>query len=90
MQGLTWPQRLAKGLTRSVAAAVDVAGGAASELGGRRLHKSDWRLALDWFIASYPLLGGLASAFTLVEEADVARAHGIAVAAISPPRPSCT
>jgi len=81
---VTWSQRLAAGLTRSVVAAVDVAGGASSSLSGGPARKTQWRLALDWFTASYPLLGGLAAAFTLVEDPDVARAHGIGVAAISP------
>ena len=81
---VTWPQRLAAGLTRSVVAAVDVAGGATASLAGGPARKTPWRLALDWFIASYPLLGGLAAAFTLVEDADIARRNGIQVAAISP------
>ena len=49
--------------------------------GGR---KTQWRQALNWFISSYPLLGALAAAFKLVEDAEVCRLHGIRVAAISP------
>jgi predicted metal-dependent peptidase len=80
-----WPDRLAAGLARAVGAAVDVAGGVSESLtedGSGR--KTPWRLALNWFISSYPLLGALAAAFKLVEDAEVCRLHGIAVAAISP------
>lgn len=80
----SWPDRLAGGLRFAVTAAVDVAGGAQESLTGYRGRpKTAWRQALDWFVSSYPLLGGLAAAFTLVENADVARAHDIKVAAIS-------
>lgn len=79
-----WPDLLATGLSRAVGAAVDVAGGAVASLTGSPGAKTDWRLALDWFVSAYPLLGALADAFTLVEDADVCRAHGIRVAAISP------
>ena len=79
-----WPALLAVGLTAAVAAAVDVAGGAAQNLTGGPGRKSTWRRALDWFVASYPLLGALAAAYTLVEEADLCRRYDISVAAISP------
>ncbi|HEX8006232.1 MAG TPA: hypothetical protein VF482_07375, partial [Trebonia sp.] len=79
-----WPDLLARGLARAVGAAVDVAGGAATSLTSARGHKTRWRLALDWFVANYPLLGALAGAFTLVEDAEICRKHGIRVAAISP------
>jgi predicted metal-dependent peptidase len=81
-----WPDLLAAGLADAVGAAVDVAGGAAASLtgeGGRRA-RTPWRQALGWFVSSYPLLGGVAAAFKLVEDAEVCRLHGIAVAAISP------
>ncbi len=79
-----WTDRLATGLAAAVATAVDVAGGAAESLAGGRGRKTRWRLALDWFVASYPLLGALAAAFTLVEDADLCRRAEISVAAISP------
>jgi predicted metal-dependent peptidase len=79
-----WPDLLAAGLTAAVAAAVDVAGGAAQSLTGGRGGKTRWRLAVDWFVASYPLLGGMAAAFTLVEDAELCRRNEISVAAISP------
>ncbi|MBI4940024.1 MAG: hypothetical protein HY830_04690 [Actinobacteria bacterium] len=82
---VTWPDRLATGLSAAVVAAVDVAGGAAESLNGYTgRRKTAWQAALDWFVSSYPLLGGLAAAFRLVEDADIARAHDVRIAAISP------
>jgi predicted metal-dependent peptidase len=88
----TWPRKvdwtdlLAAGLADAVGTAVDVAAGVAESLTGGtgRRAKSPWRQALGWFVSSYPLLGGLAAAFRLVEDAEVCRLHGIAIAAISP------
>ena len=79
-----WPDLLARGLTDAVVAAVDVAGGAVAAMGEPRPWKTGWAQALDWFVTNYPLLGGLAAAFRLVERADVAAANGIRIAAISP------
>jgi len=81
---LSWPGLLAAGLAAAVTAAVDVAGGAAETIAGGQGRKTRWRRALDWFVSSYPLLGSLAAAFTLVEEADLCRRNDIGVAAISP------
>jgi predicted metal-dependent peptidase len=83
---VNWPDLLAAGLADAVGTAVDVAGGAAESLTGEggRKAKTEWRQALGWFVSSYPLLGGLAAAFKLVEKADLCRLHGISVAAISP------
>jgi predicted metal-dependent peptidase len=63
---------------------VSVAGGEIKNLTGDRGRKTAWRTALDWFISNYPLLGAMADVFTLIEDADVCRSYGIAVAAISP------
>jgi predicted metal-dependent peptidase len=79
-----WPGRFATGLSAAVGAAVSVAGGEIKNLTGDRGRKTEWHQALDWFISNYPLLGAMADAFTLIEDADVCRRHGIAVAAISP------
>jgi predicted metal-dependent peptidase len=79
-----WPDLFAAGLESAVGAAVDVAGGVARSLTGESGRKTQWRQALGWFISSYPLLGALAAAFKLVEDAEVCRLHGIGVAAISP------
>jgi predicted metal-dependent peptidase len=79
-----WTDLFATGLARAVGAAVDVAGGAAHNLADDRPRKTRWRLALDWFVSSYPLLGALADAFKLVEDPKVCRTHRIRIAAISP------
>jgi predicted metal-dependent peptidase len=81
---VNWPDLLAAGLAAAVGAAVDIAGGVAESLSGEGGRKTRWRQALGWFISSYPLLGALAAAFKLVEDAEVCRIHGIQVAAISP------
>lgn len=81
----SWPDLLAVGLAAAVSAAVDVAGGATETLAGDgRARKTRWRLALDWFISCYPLLGAMADAFRLVEDAELCRRHNITIAAISP------
>lgn len=82
--GPSWTDLLAEGLAAAVSAAVDVAGGAAEGLAGGRGHKTRWQLARSWLVASYPLLGGLAAAFTLVEDAELCRRNAISVAAIAP------
>jgi len=79
-----WPDLLGAGLASAVGAAVDIAGGVAESLAGEGGRKTQWRQALNWFISSYPLLGALAAAFKLVEDAEVCHLHGIRVAAISP------
>jgi predicted metal-dependent peptidase len=79
-----WSDRLAAGLASAVGAAVDVAGGVTDQLTGEGGRKTPWRQAFNWFISSYPLLGALAAAFKLVEDAEVCHRHGVAVAAISP------
>jgi predicted metal-dependent peptidase len=81
---VAWPDLLAAGLGAAVGAAVDVAGGVAEALTGGSGRKTQWRQALGWFVSSYPLLGALAAAFKLVEDAEVCQLHGIKVAAISP------
>lgn len=79
-----WTDLFAAGLSQAVGAAVDVAGGVVESLAGKRPRKTRWRLALDWFVSSYPLLGALADAVKLVEDPKVCRAHDIRIAAISP------
>ena len=81
---VNWPELLAAGLESAVGDAVDVAGGVAESLTGEVGRKTEWRQALNWFVSSYPLLGALAAAFKLVEDAQVCRVHGISIAAISP------
>ncbi|MCO4694294.1 hypothetical protein LRR80_00330 [Streptomyces sp. RO-S4] len=73
----------ATALTRTVSAAMDMAGGRRDSLGGAPAPRRPWQKALSWFVSSYPLLGGIASGMTLVADAELARAHGISVAAVN-------
>ena len=61
----------AGGLRAAVSAAVEVAGGGRDSLTGTSGSKSSWRRGwLDWFVSSYPLLGGIAAGIELVADAD--------------------
>ncbi|MGX1273332.1 vWA domain-containing protein [Streptomyces phaeoluteigriseus] len=77
-----WQLAFATALTRTVSAAMDMAGGRRDSLDGETPAKRPWERALAWFITSYPLLGGIAAGITLVADAELARAHGISVAAV--------
>ncbi|MEV5356654.1 hypothetical protein [Streptomyces sp. NPDC052693] len=77
-----WQLAFATALTRTVSAAMDMAGGRRDSLTGEIARPRPWQRALSWFISSYPLLGGIAAGITLVADAELARAHGIAVAAV--------
>lgn len=77
-----WTLAFAAALTRTMSAAMDVAGGRRDRITGERAPERPWTRALNWFISSYPLLGGLAAGITLVADAELARAHGIAIAAV--------
>lgn len=82
--GPDWPGQFALGLSAAATAAVDVAGGARTSLTDPSGPRRPWDLAMGWFLSSYPLLGALASRFTLVPDAELARSWDISVAAISP------
>ncbi|MFF9063231.1 hypothetical protein ACF09K_31780 [Streptomyces sp. NPDC014882] len=73
----------ATALTRTVSAAMDVAGGRRDALDGEEPGRRPWEKALSWFVSSYPLLGGIAAGIELVADAELARAHGISVAAVN-------
>lgn len=73
----------ATALTRTVSAAMDMAGGRLDSLDGKPAPRRPWERALGWFVSSYPLLGGIAAGITLVADAELARAHGISVAAVN-------
>ncbi|AXE89888.1 hypothetical protein [Streptomyces sp. Go-475] len=77
-----WQLAFATALTRTVSAAMDMAGGRRDSLTGEVARPQPWQRALSWFISSYPLLGGIAAGVKLVADAELARAHGIAVAAV--------
>nr|WP_223243891.1 hypothetical protein [Streptomyces sp. CBMA156] len=78
-----WSAAFASALTRTVSAAMDRAGGRIDADTGERLPQRPWDRALNWFVSSYPLLGGIAAGLTVVADAELARAHGIAVAAVN-------
>ncbi|MFJ4466101.1 hypothetical protein ACIP2X_01130 [Streptomyces sp. NPDC089424] len=73
----------AHALTRTMSAALDMAGGRRDSLDGTLAPARPWERALRWFISSYPLLGGIAAGIKLVADAELTRAHGIAVAAVN-------
>jgi predicted metal-dependent peptidase len=77
-----WQVAFAHALTRTVATAMDVAGGRRASMRGGPTRLQPWERALSWFVSSYPLLGGVAAGITLVADAELARAHGISVAAV--------
>jgi predicted metal-dependent peptidase len=79
-----WQLAFATALTRTVSAAMDVAGGRRDTLDGEAPGRRPWEQALGWFISSYPLLGGIAAGIELVADAELARAHGIQIAAVNP------
>ncbi|MFI7678068.1 hypothetical protein [Actinophytocola sp. NPDC049390] len=78
-----WDQQFALGLTDAATEAITHA----AESRGQTAHlrpRREWDRALSWFVSSFPLLGAVAAGFTLVPDADVARAWDISVAAVSP------
>lgn len=61
---------------------MDMAGGRRDSLDGEAPQRRPWQQALSWFVSSYPLLGGIAAGIKVVADAELARAHGIAIAAV--------
>ncbi|MFJ6850955.1 hypothetical protein ACIQM3_10515 [Streptomyces sp. NPDC091271] len=78
-----WETAFARALTRSVSTAMDAAGGRPDRETGARAPRQPWDRALNWFVSSYPLLGGLAAGLSVVADAELARTQGIAIAAVS-------
>ncbi|MGW5401110.1 vWA domain-containing protein [Streptomyces sp. NPDC003952] len=78
-----WETAFAHALTRSVSVAMDVAGGRRDRVTGEHVRLHPWDRALNWFVSSYPLLGGLAAGLEIVADAELARAQGIDIAAVS-------
>lgn len=78
-----WTDLFAAGLSDALAAAIELAGGRRSSLGGDPGYVSDWDAALSWFVSSYPLLGALAATMTVVAEAELARNWDISIAAVN-------
>lgn len=77
-----WQLGFAHALTRTMSAAMDLAGGRRDAMSGEIKERQPWERALSWFVSSYPLLGGIAAGITIVADAELARAHGISVAAV--------
>ncbi|WP_406375103.1 hypothetical protein OG788_35295 [Streptomyces sp. NBC_00647] len=77
-----WQVAFAHALTRTMATAMDMAGGRRASMRGGPTLLQPWERALSWFVSSYPLLGGVAAGITLVADAELARAHDISVAAV--------
>ncbi|GAB2892890.1 hypothetical protein GCM10027074_71230 [Streptomyces deserti] len=78
-----WQLSFAHALTRTMSTALDMAGGRRDSMSGEPTRLRPWERALSWFVSSYPLLGGIAVGITLVADAELARAHGISVAAVN-------
>lgn len=79
-----WSGAFGRGLAAAATAAVEVAGGIRDSLSGPARATRIWDRALNWFLSSYPLLGGIAAGFTIVADADLARAWDVSIAAVSP------
>lgn len=82
-QAPDWQLAFAHALTRTMSTALDLAGGRRDDMLGGPTRLPPWQQALSWFVSSYPLLGGIAAGITLVADAELARAHGISVAAVN-------
>ncbi|MBZ9642183.1 hypothetical protein [Streptomyces sp. PSKA30] len=78
-----WQLAFADALTRTMSAALDLAGGRRATMDGELAPQRPWEKALSWFVSSYPLLGGIAAGIRLVADAELARAHGISIAAVN-------
>ena len=77
-----WQKLFAESLRDALRAAVDYAGGVRTEPGEHKKMGPIQR-AQEWFLASYPLLGGVASGFGLVDDQLAVRRMDISIAAIS-------
>ncbi|HEY3868883.1 MAG TPA: hypothetical protein VGM10_11060 [Actinocrinis sp.] len=77
-----WTALFARTLSKTIRAAVEVAGGARTNMTDGTRPRKPWDLALSWFVSSYPLLGSVASGMTIVADADLVRTHDIQIAAV--------
>lgn len=77
-----WRQLFAESLRNALRSAVDYAGGVRVQLSNSK-NLGPIQRAREWFLASYPLLGGVASGFQLVDDQLAVQRMGIPVAAIS-------
>lgn len=65
-------------LANAASEAVGIAGGHE----GKRIYRTPAQRASQWFINHYPLLGGLVSAFSIIEDYEICRKEEIQVAAV--------
>ena len=77
-----WRKLFAESLRDALRAAVDYAGGVRTEP-GKYKKMGPVKRAQEWFLSSYPLLGGVASGFKLVDDPLTVQRMDIPVAAIS-------
>lgn len=80
-QPTDWRQLFAESLRDALRSAVDYAGGVRQSEKHRRMGPI--QRAREWFLSSYPLLGGVASGFRLVDDPLVCQRMGVPIAAIS-------
>ncbi len=82
-QGPTnWRQLFAESLREALRSAVDYAGGVTT-VPGTQKKMGPIQRAQEWFLSSYPLLGGVASGFRLIDDPLTVQRMNIPVAAIS-------
>jgi predicted metal-dependent peptidase len=77
-----WSRLLGEGLADAVSDAVKVAAGVLPYLGAVSELRTPANRAREWFIASYPLLGALVAAFTIIEDPLLCHRLEISVAAV--------
>ncbi len=77
-----WRQLFAESLRDALRSAVDYAGGVATQPGNHKKMGPIQR-AQEWFLSSYPLLGGVAAGFRLVTDQLAVQRMNIPIAAIS-------
>lgn len=78
-----WQTSFAFGLRNAVQAAVNVAAGRAETLSSGRSLRSSAQRAREWFISSYPLLGAMIAAFSIIEDSAICLRESIGVAAVN-------
>lgn len=81
-QSVDWKQLFAESLRDALRVAVDYAGGVHTKPGAHK-RMGPIQRAQEWFLSSYPLLGGVASGFRLVDDPLTVQRMQIPVAAIS-------
>jgi predicted metal-dependent peptidase len=75
-----WPYLLGSGFRAGARVALERASHRGRK--DRSTRETPALQARSWFIREFPLLGALASAFTIVEDTEVCRRQGIAIAAV--------